>query len=91
MVRLELEMISFPRWKAAFSVRLALLAANAAPLAYAGYSYALKGDLYRLELSDNQRQALLAAAQSLAPRNLRAELLHLEKAAQILFLCPRDS
>ncbi len=68
-----------------------LAAANVGPLAYAGYSYALKGDLYRLELSDSQREALLAAAQSLAPRNLRAELQHLEKAAQVVFLCPRNS
>jgi hypothetical protein len=68
-----------------------LASASAGPLAYAGYSYALKGDLYRLELSDSQREALLAAAQSLAPRNLRAELQHLEKAAQVVFLCPRNS
>jgi hypothetical protein len=68
-----------------------LAAAKAGPLAYAGYSYAHKGDLYRLELSAAQLESLIAAAQSLAPRNLRAELLHLEKAAQVVFLCPRNS
>lgn len=68
-----------------------LAAAKAGPLTYAGYSYAYKADLYRLELSAAQRDALLAAAQSLAPRNLRAELLHLEKAAHVIFVCPRNA
>jgi len=63
--------------------------AKAGPLSYSGYSYAHKGDLYRLELSTAQRQALQSAAQSLAPRNLRLELHSLEKASQIVFVCPR--
>jgi hypothetical protein len=68
-----------------------LAAAKAGPLSYSGYSYAHKGDLYRLELSAAQRNALLAAAQSLAPRHLQLELRPLENATQIVFVCPRNS
>ncbi len=60
----------------------ALLAAAAAgPLEYHGYSYARRADLYRLELSAEQRTALVAAA-ARAPRNLRRELGALDRASR---------
>jgi hypothetical protein len=64
-------------------------AAAAKPVAYHGYSYARHADLYRLELSDEQRMALVAAA-ARAPRNLRRELAVIERAARIVFVCPRS-
>jgi hypothetical protein len=63
-------------------------AAAAVPVVYHGYSYARRGDLYRLELSDEQRAELIAAAAQ-APRNLRRELGVLERASRIVFVCPR--
>jgi hypothetical protein len=69
----------------------ALLAAAASgPLVYGGYSYHRRADLYRLELG-RELQALLAiAAKSLAPRNLRRSLRALDRASQIVFICPRE-
>ena len=64
-------------------------AAAAGPLVYHGYSYSRRADLYRLELSDEQRAALVAAA-ARAPRNLRRELAVLERASRIVFVCPRS-
>jgi hypothetical protein len=70
----------------------ALLAAGASgPLAYHGYSYSHRADLYRLALTEASRAALAAAAKSLAPRNLRGDLRALDQAAQIVFVCPRAS
>ena len=69
----------------------ALLAAAASgSLAYHGYSYLRRGDLYRLDLSGELRALLAAAAKSLAPRNLRRDLRALDRASHIVFVCPRE-
>ena len=68
----------------------ALLAtAVTGPLAYHGYSYAHRADLYRMQLTGDLR-AQLAAAKSLAPRGLRQALRALDHAASIVFVCPRS-
>jgi len=67
-----------------------LAQASAGPLVYHGYSYGYRADLYRLELSSDQRAKLAAAAASLAPRNLRKELQFLGEAARLVFVCPRS-
>ncbi len=64
-------------------------AAAEGPAAYHGYSYARRADLYRLELSHEQRAALLAAA-ARAPRNLRREVGVFERSSRIVFVCPRS-
>jgi len=64
-------------------------AAAAGPVGYYGYSYARRADLYRMELGDEQRAALVAAA-ARAPRNLRREPAVLERASRIVFVCPRS-
>jgi hypothetical protein len=65
-----------------------IAAAAGGPLGYSGYSYSRRGDLYRLDLGDEQRASLVAAA-ARAPRNLRRELAFLERASIIVFVCPR--
>jgi hypothetical protein len=60
------------------------------PLAYHGYSFAHRADLYRLELTTESRGRLLAAAAALSPRALRRELQSISQAARILFICPRS-
>ena len=67
-----------------------LAAAASAPLAYDGYSYLWRADLYRLELSAERAAGLAAAAKSLAPRDLRRNLRALDRASRIIFLCPRE-
>jgi hypothetical protein len=68
----------------------ALLTVSAsAPLVYSGYSYARRGDLYRMELTAESRESLVAAARSFAPRSLVRELGHLANATHIVFVCPR--
>jgi len=64
-------------------------AAAAARVVYHGYSYLRHADLYRLELSDEPR-AELAAAAARAPRNLRRDMAVLERAARIVLVCPRS-
>lgn len=71
-----------------FWAALASVAA-AGPVGYQGYSYSRRADLYRLELGDEQRAALVAAA-ARAPRNLRRELAVLERASRVVFVCPRS-
>jgi hypothetical protein len=69
----------------------ALLAAAASgPLSYGGYSYHQRADLYRLDLGAESAAALVAAAKSLAPRDLRRGLRALEQASQVIFVCPRE-
>ena len=69
----------------------ALLAAAASgPLAYDGYSYQWRADLYRLELGRELPAALQAGAKSLAPRDLHRSLGALERATHIVFICPRE-
>jgi hypothetical protein len=67
----------------------ALLAeVSLSPVAYHGYSFAHRADLYRLELAPDSRARLVAAA-SLAPRAMRRELQAIAGAARIVFICPR--
>jgi hypothetical protein len=69
----------------------ALLAAAAAgPLAYHGYSYMHRADMYQLDLTGNLPAQLAASANSLAPRNLRQGLRPLAQASDILFACARS-
>jgi len=65
-----------------------LSAAAAGSVGYHGYSYARRGDVYHLALTDEHRAALTKAA-GRAPRNLRRELALLERASRIAFVCPR--
>jgi hypothetical protein len=67
-----------------------LAQASTGPLVYHGYSYGHRADLYRLELSGEQRLKLASAAASLAPRNLRKELQFLSQASRLVFVCPRS-
>lgn len=70
----------------------ALLAAAATgPLAYDGYSYQWRADLYRLELGGESQTALLASAKSLAPRDLHRNLRGLERASHLVFISPREA
>ena len=70
----------------------ALLAAAAAgPLAYDGYSYQWRADLYRLALGDGCVAVLAADAQSLAPRNMCRHLRALDRATHVIFICPREA
>jgi hypothetical protein len=67
----------------------ALLApAASGSINYQGYSYSRRGDLYRVEITVEQR-AILAAAAASAPRNLRKELAGIDRAARIVYVCPR--
>lgn len=68
----------------------ALLAAASGSLAYDGYSYVWRADLYRLDLSSELRSLLATAAKSLAPRDLRRDLRALDRASRIVFVCPRE-
>lgn len=67
-----------------------LAAASAGPLEYDGYSYPWRADRYRLTLSAGRAEALAAAAKSLAPRDLRRSLSALDRASDIIFVCPRE-
>jgi hypothetical protein len=69
----------------------ALLAAAASgPLAYGGYSYQWRADLYRLDLGGELAATLASAAKSLAPRDLHHSLRALDRATHIVFICPRE-
>ena len=70
--------------------RALLDAAASGPLAYDGYSYQWRADLYRLELGGELPAALQAGAKSLAPRDLHRSLRALERASRIVFICPRE-
>lgn len=59
------------------------------PLAYQGYSYARRADLYERPLASQQITALASEAARLAPRELRAQLRRLGEASRIVFVCPR--
>ena len=65
-----------------------LSAAAAGSVGYQGYSYGRRGDVYRVELTEELR-ASLAKAASRAPRNLRRELMLVARASRITFVCPR--
>ena len=72
-------------WQALLSM------AATGPLTYGGYSYLRRADLYRLELTAASRSALTAAAESLAPRDLRRALRAAETTAHLVFVCPRNA
>ncbi len=64
-------------------------AAETAPPVYAGYSYAHRADLYRLELAVASPAARAAAAEPLAPKSLRRDLRAIAGASHLVFVCPR--
>jgi hypothetical protein len=68
-----------------------LAAASAGPLAYGGYSYQWRADLYRLDLGGELPAALAAQAKSLAPRDLHRNLRVLDRASHVVFICPREA
>ncbi len=91
-VEIQRQAISRPRLFRRRRFWDALLAeASSNPVAYHGYSFAHRADLYRLELVPESRARLAAAAASLAPRAMHKELQALDQAARILFICPRAS
>jgi FAD/FMN-containing dehydrogenase len=63
-------------------------AKNAAPV-YAGYSYALVGDVYRRVLPREEAGGLLQELLAAAPRALRKHLVGLAAPSSLLYLCPR--
>jgi hypothetical protein len=68
----------------------ALLAeVSASPVAYQGYSFGYRADLYRLDLGPEARARLIAAVAALASRELRKELQAIGQAARVVFICPR--
>jgi len=64
------------------------LAAAHAP-EYQGYSYPRRADLYLLEVSARQTEALGREAARVAPRTLRTQLRHLPATTRVIFICPR--
>jgi hypothetical protein len=66
-----------------------LAAAVQGPLAYNGYSYQWRADLFRLALTADLAASLSAAAKSLAARDMQRNLLALERASHIAFVSPR--
>jgi hypothetical protein len=74
--------------KESFWSRLLEIAGREHP-AYDTYSYGQHADLYRLELNEARAAEIAAAAERLAPRNLRAALRILPGAARIVFVCSR--
>jgi hypothetical protein len=70
----------------------ALLAeVSSSSVAYHGYSFVHRADLYRLELSAESRARLTAAVALFAPRAMRKELQAICGAARVVFICPRPS
>jgi hypothetical protein len=68
---------------------IALAAANQGAATYSGYSFARRADLFRLDLSPEQSDALLRDASRLAPRNLRATIAALGAPPRIILVSPR--
>jgi hypothetical protein len=68
-----------------------LLLATAAitPPVYLGYSHAYHADIYRLDLTGESPATLAAAAEALAPKNLRRDLRVIANAFHLVFTCPR--
>lgn len=65
--------------------------AQAHPPAYVDYSYPRRADLYAMEVSRSEIEALVKDAQRLAPRSLRAQLTNIAAATRIVLVCPRHS
>jgi len=68
-----------------------LLSISASPPEYAGYSFARRGDLYRVALTPEQVANFARDSGRLAPRILRGPLEVLGAPARVTFVCPRDS
>jgi hypothetical protein len=62
---------------------------KSAAIAYAGYSYAHAGDLYRQALTIEESWDFLSQAAALAPRHLRARLERLPVPLRLVYVCPR--
>jgi hypothetical protein len=60
-------------------------------LAYQGYSYSHRADIYRLDLNGENSLEIAKAAERFAPGNVRAALRVLPDASRILFVCPRSA
>ncbi len=56
---------------------------------YAGYSFARRGDLYRMALTSEQSASLSRDAARLAPRSLRGAMEALGVPVRVTFVCPR--
>jgi len=56
---------------------------------YAGYSFARRGDLYRVALTPEQAESVFGDAARLAPRSLRAALEALGAPVRVTFVWPR--
>jgi len=67
-----------------------LLSAASHTARYEKYSYARRADLFRISLSYDQAQQLLAALLEAAPRSLRHRWSTLRPPAAITFACPRN-
>jgi hypothetical protein len=68
-----------------------LAIAGRAPIVYAGYSYQWRADLYRLAVGGDLAASLSVAAKSLAPSDMRRNLLMIDRTTHIVFVCPRDA
>jgi len=64
-------------------------AAQLHPPAYGQYSYARRADIFVRELSAQESAGVIAAAQRLLPRSVRAQIHFLPGLARICFVCPR--
>jgi len=60
-------------------------------ITYAGYSYARRADLFRLDLSPEQSSAILRDAARLAPRSLRTPIAAMGALRRILFVSAREA
>jgi hypothetical protein len=58
-------------------------------IAYHGYSYGRRADLYRLDLTSENIEQITESAKRLAPRSLQSLLHVLPGTASVLFVCPR--
>jgi hypothetical protein len=56
---------------------------------YAGYSYALRGDVYGTEISSQEGATLARSAEKHAPRSMRGQAAKFAAATRLLFVCPR--
>jgi hypothetical protein len=59
-------------------------------LAYQGYSYGKRADVYRLDLNPENTAKIVEAAKRFAPRKLKPSLRAILSAARIEFICPRE-
>lgn len=74
-------------WDALMS--LAQNSATGYALAYLGYSYLRRADVYSADITPENAASLARAAEKLPPRSLRALATQISAATRVLFLCPR--